>query len=123
MVTMKKNYKWILFIPFFSILFACSNDNLENNTKNFIRDNEYNIIYSDLNSLINEISMFPTRNSEEKFIYYVEGIKENCHKFTKDEIIGFTNILEISYQFNFNKLNYNTNDFNEDVTIIKNCIK
>ena len=48
--------------------------------KNFIRDNDYNVIYHDLNSLINEISMFPTRNSEEKFIYYVEGISHtNCY--------------------------------------------
>lgn len=123
MVTMKKNYRYFLLIILIGFTLACSNNELENNTKNFIRDNDYNVIYHDLKSLINEISMFPTRNSEEKFIYYVEGIKDNCHKFTNDEINSFSNLLSIDYQFSFNKLDYDINDFNKDVTSIKNCIK
>ena len=122
MVTMKKNYRYFLLIILVSFTVACSNNELHNTTKNFIRDNEYNVIYSDLKSLINEISMFPTKNSEEKFIYYVEGIKDNCRKFSNVEITNFSNLLSINYQFNFNKLDYDINDFNEDVLVIKNCI-
>ena len=123
MVTMKKNYKYFLLIILVSFTVACSNNELHNTTKNFIRNNEYNVIYSDLKSLINEISMFPTKNSEEKFIYYVEGIKDNCRKFSNVEITNFSNLLSINYQFNFNKLDYDINDFNEDVLVIKNCTK
>jgi len=123
MVTMKKSYKGFLLIVFLVFTVACSNDEQENTTKNFIRDNDYNVIYSDLKGLINEISMFPTRNSEEKFIYYVEGIKDNCHKFTNDEINSFSNLLSFNYQFNFNKIDYDINDFNKDVLVIKNCKK
>lgn len=123
MVTMKKNYRYFLLIILVGFTLACSNNELENTSKNFIRDNDYNVIYHDLKSLVNEISMFPTRNSEEKFIYYVEGIKDNCHKFTNDEINSFSNLLSIDYQFSFNKLDYDINAFNKDVTSIKNCIK
>lgn len=123
MVTMKKNYRYFLLIILIGFTLACSNNELENTSKNFIRDNDYNVIYHDLNSLINEISMFPTRNSEEKFIYYVEGIKDNCHKFTNDELNSFSNLLSINYQFSFNKLDYDINDFNKDVFAIKNCTK
>ena len=123
MVTMKKNYRWFLLIIFIGFTLACSNNELPNTTKNFIRDNEYNVIYSDLRSLVNEISMFPTKNSEEKFIYYVEGIKDNCDKFTSDEITNISNLLSINYQFKFNKLDYDINDFNKDLSVIKNCKK
>lgn len=123
MVTMKKNYRYFLLILLVGFTLACSNNEVHNTTKNFIRDNEYNVIYNDLKSLINEISMFPTRNSEEKFIYYVEGIRDNCHKFTNDEINSFSNLLSINYQFNFNKLDYDINNFNKDVLVIKNCTK
>ena len=123
MVTMKKNYKCFLLILLVGFSLACANNELKNTSKNFIRDNEYNVISSDLKSLINEISMFPTRNNEEKFIYYVEGIKDNCHKFTNDEITSFSNLLSINYQFRFNKLDYDINDFNKDVAFIKKCVK
>ena len=120
---MKKNYRWFLLIILIGFTLACSNNELENTSKNFIRDNDYNVIYHDLKSLVNEISMFPTRNSEEKFIYYVQGIKDNCHKFTNDEINSFSNLLSINYSFGFNKLDYDINAFNKDVSVIKNCTK
>ena len=123
MVTMKKNYRYFLLIILIGFTLACSNNELENTSKNFIRDNDYNVIYHDLKSLVNEISMFPTRNSEEKFVYYVEGIKDNCHKFNNEEINSFTNLLSINYQFSFNKLDYDINDFNKDISVIKNCTK
>jgi len=122
MVTMKKSYRYFLLVILVFIV-ACSNNEFENTTKNFIRDNKYNVIYNDLKNLVNEISMFPTKNSEEKFIYYVEGIRDNCDKFTNDEINSFINLLGINYQFNFNKLDYGINDFNKDVLVIKNCKK
>ena len=123
MVTMKKNYRWFFLILFIVFTVACSNNELENTTKNFIRDNKYNVIYNDLNGLVNEISMFPTRNSEEKFIYYVEGIKDNCAKFSNQELTNFVHLLKFDYQFSFNRLGYNIVNFDEDVNNIKNCIK
>lgn len=125
MAKMKKNYKRWLFVLLIMICFTvgCSSNNLEQEAKNFIVDNNYNVIYSDLNNVINEIQMFPTKDKEEKFIYYVEAIKENYSKFTNDELNNISNLLSFEYSFNFNELGYTVNDFDNDQNIIKGYIK
>lgn len=93
---MMMNYKKYLII-IISIIFlciGCSNNNLEKKTKDFVVNNSYDIVYRDLNSLINEIQMFPTKDSEEEFIYYIEAIKENYTKFNNNELNSFVNLLD-----------------------------
>ena len=121
---MKKNYKkWLLFLIVVCFVVGCSKNNLEQETKNFVVDNTYDVIYRDLNNVINEIQMFPTKDSEEKFIYYVEAIKENYSKFSNDELSNISTILNFEYSFNFNELNYTISDYNNDQNIIKSYVK
>ena len=123
---MKKSYKmrWILLVLMIVPLFiGCQKNSLENDTKEFVKNNSYSAIYSDLNSIINEIKMFPTKEKEEKFIYYVKSIKDYHEKFTNDELINFNNLLDFSYNFSFNKMGYTISDFNNDKYTINSYIK
>ena len=69
---MKKNYRtgWLLvIIVTMLLLIGCENSNLKEETNSFVINNSYSVIYNDLSSIIKEITMFPTKDKEEKLIY------------------------------------------------------
>ena len=120
---MKKNYKKWLFILILVVFFiGCQSTKLKDTVNEKVNNNTYSVIYNDLNNLINEINMFPTRENEEEFIYYVIAIKENYNKFTSDELNSISNLLNFDYKFGFNKLDYDINDFSNDKQIINSYI-
>lgn len=102
---------------------GCTNSNLEKETKDFVINNNYDIIYRDLSNIINEVRMFPTKDKEEKFIYYIEAIKENYTKFTNEELNNISSLLNFEYNFNFNGLDYTISDYKVDQDIIKGYIE
>lgn len=121
---MKKNYKIYLIIAAFILLVSgCKNDNIKDEVNNDVLTNSYSVVFNNLNNLVSEVKMFPTRDNEEKFIYYIEAIKENHNKFSRDELVNFSNLLNFDYQFSFNKLDYDTSDFSNDKQIINSYIK
>lgn len=123
---MKKNYRtgWLLvIIVTMLLLIGCENSNLKEETNSFVINNSYSVIYNDLSSIIKEITMFPTKDKEEKLIYYIGAIKENYTKFNNDELENISNLLDFEYNFNLNELDYEVNDFANDKTIIKSYVK
>ena len=123
METMKKSCKnWLFILIVIFFLIGCQNNKLKDSVNDKVNNNTYSVIYNDLNNLINQIKMFPSRNNEEEFIYYIKAIKDNHTKFTSDELSSISNLLDFNYQFSFNKLDYDTNDFYNDKQIIKSYV-
>ena len=123
METMKKSYKNLLFILIvIFFLIGCQDNKLKDSVNDKVSNNTYSVIYNDLNNLANQIKMFPSRNNEEEFIYYIKAIKDNHTKFTSDELSSISNLLDFNYQFSFNKLDYDTDDFYNDKQIIKSYV-
>ena len=123
METMKKSYKNLLFILIvIFFLIGCQDNKLKDSVNDKVSNNTYSVIYNDLNNLINQIKMFPSRNNEEEFIYYIKAIKDNHTKFTSDELNSISNLLDFNYQFSFNKLDYDTNDLYNDKQIINGYV-
>ena len=120
---MKKNCKiWLIILLMMVLLTGCNSNKLKDNVNDKVINNTYSVIYNDLNNLVNQIKMFPSRNNEEEFIYYIKAIKDNHTKFTSDELSSISNLLDFNYQFSFNKLDYDTNDFYNDKQIIKSYV-
>ena len=123
METMKKSYKnWLFILIVIFFLIGCQDNKLKDSINDKVNNNTYSVIYNDLNNLINQIKMFPSRNNEEEFIYYIKAIKDNHTKFTSDELSSISNLLDFNYQFSFNKLDYDTNDFYNDKQIINGYV-
>lgn len=121
---MKKSCKIYLIIASLILLLSgCKENNIKDEINNNVSANSYSVVYSNLNDLVSEVKMFPTRDNEEEFIYYIEAIKENYNKFSRDELVNFSNLLNFDYQFSFNKLDYDANDFFKDKQIINSYIK
>ena len=120
---MKKSYKnWLFILIVIFFLIGCQDNKLKDSINDKVNNNTYSVIYNDLNNLINQIKMFPSRNNEEEFIYYIKAIKDNHTKFTSDELSSISNLLDFNYQFSFNKLDYDTNDFYNDKQIINGYV-
>ena len=117
-----KKYFWFLLLIVFLVC-GCQSNKLKNEINDYVVNNSYSLIYNDLSGLINELKMFPTKESEEKFIYYISAIKENHEKFSILELSNISNLLEFEYNFDFNKLDYDNSDYQSDKDIINNYIK
>lgn len=96
------------------ITLGCNNSSKKEELVNYVKDNKSVDIIERLDKSITEISMFPSQDSEEEFIYLVQGIKENINKFSVNEIYDISEKLKINYSFSFNKINYSLNDFKND---------
>lgn len=116
--------KIVLMMGILLLVIGCGNNsNLKEEVNGIVNNNSYAIIYDNLNKLVNEIKMFPNKDSEEEFIYYVLAIKDNYAKFSNDELVNINNLLDFNYSFTFNKIDYSKNDYDADRQVLAGYIK
>ena len=106
------------------LLLICGCSNNENSLikSNYINNNDYNTIYSDLTLAINNISYIPSKETEKEFYELIEVISENCNKFTNEQLNNLYSIINNNYQFTYSKNRYNNENYKKDLNKIKLCI-
>ena len=112
--------KILLLIVIFMLCVGCTNENNEQKISDFVNNSSYSSIIEKINENVNDVTMFPTKEKEEEFIYYIKAITNNLSKFSKDEIRDIYNKVNINYSFKFNKINYSVDDFRNDLRKIEN---
>ena len=110
---------WIIGISILFLLVGCT-DNSEK-IKEEVKNSTYSEIFTKLSNLSNEIQMFPTRENEEDFIYYVRSIRDNCKSYNDDEINSLYNMLNFKYKFSQNKIDYTYSNYQNDLEMLKKC--
>ena len=106
------------------LLLICGCGNHENSLikSNYINNSDYNTVYNDLLSAINDISYIPSKETEKKFYELIEVISNNCNKFSSDELSNLYSVIDNNYQFIYNERRYNNNDYQNDLNKIKSCL-
>jgi len=107
-----------------TLLLVCGCDNDENSLikTDYINKNNYNTIYNDLLTAVNEISYIPSKETEKTFYELIEVISYNCAKFSNDELNNLYSVIDNNYQFTYNKKRYSNDDFRNDLNKIKSCL-
>ena len=100
------------------LLVGCGSINNEK-INEFVKDSDYALIINKLDESITKITMFPTEEAENEFIYYVKAIIDNKNKFASDELDEIYNKLLINYNFEYNSLGYTFDDFQNDLNVIE----
>lgn len=109
---MKKLLLFILCL----LCFGCGNtSNKKEEVFNYVLNESNNNIIEKLDKSITNVMFFPEQNVENEFIYLVEAIKENIHKFSDEERKNIYDKLQIEYDFAFNNLHYTKSQFENDV--------
>ncbi len=107
-----------LFVLIF-FLFGCSNSNHKEEIFSSVQNSSYEEISTKLDQSILNITMFPTEEEEDDFIYYVMAIKENRERFSLTEREELYNKLNIRYNFSYNSLDYTRDLYLNDIKMIK----
>lgn len=116
--------KKIGLIVFMVILLCGCNDHEENSLvkKNYISQNNYDQIYSDLQSISNDIKYIPTKELEKNFYELIEVISDNCERFSQSELDGFYTLIDNGYRFKYSGDRYDNDDKLDDLEDIKTCL-
>lgn len=104
------------------LICGCSNDENSLVKKDYINNNDYNTVYSDLLSAVNDVSYIPSKETEKNFYELIEVISDNCNKFSNDELNNLYSIMNNDYQFTYSKDRYNNEAYQNDLNLIKTCI-
>lgn len=111
------------FLCIMLLLFICGCNNNENSLikNNYINNNDYNKIYSDLLLASNNVSYIPSSETEKSFYELIEAISDNCTKFSSSELDELYNLINNNYHFTYHENRYNNDDYKNDLNIIKTC--
>ncbi len=111
--------KLLILILLCVLLVGCSSKDREEEINNIVLNSSYSVIMEKLNDNVSNITMFPTKELEEDFVYYIKSIINNLSKFNQDEVRNIYNKININYSFQFNKINYDINDYRDDLNKIE----
>lgn len=111
--------KFVFIILLLILTFGCGNDTKKDDINNYVMNNSSSLIINKLKECVNNVNMFPSKDSEEELIYYVMAIKDNKEKFSSEELNNFNVILQTNYEFKYNSLSYDNNDYQDDLNVIK----
>ena len=114
--------KRILGLMLLFLICGCSNDENSLIKSNYINNNDYNTIYTDLLSASNDVSYIPSSETEKRFYELIEVIGDNCNKFSNNELEELYNLINNNYKFTYNENRYNNDDYQRDLNLIKTCI-
>lgn len=112
--------KKIIVFLILCLLCGCSNDNLIES--DYINTHSYTEIYNDLSEISRNVSYFPTKENEREFYQMIEVIRDNCDRFTTDEITNLYNLIDNNYEFKYNLDEYNNADYSTDLQTIRKYI-
>ncbi len=108
----------VILLSVLFLLVGCNNK-LQDTVNERVYNDTYNENYEYLSNLINELKMFPTRELEEEYIYFVYAIKANVKSYNKDELHNLIELMSFDYKFGLNKLKYTPNEYQNDLQVIK----
>ena len=114
--------KIILVFSFLLLVCGCGNSSNSLIDSDYINTHDYNQIYSDLSSIVEEVSFIPSEDNEKEFYELIEVISDNCTKFTNNELNELYNLMNSNYQFIYSGDRYNNDNYNSDLNTIKSCI-
>ena len=108
-----------------SLILICGCNNDENSLvkKDYINKNSYDVVYNDLEKIINDVNYIPSKEVEKNFYEMIEVISDNCNKFTNTELNSLYDLMNNNYQFRYSKDRYTNNDYKNDLNKIKECLK
>lgn len=115
--------KGLLLILSLILICGCSNNENSLVKNDYINKNSYDVIYSDLEKIINDINYIPSKEVERNFYEMMEVISDNCSKFSDSELNNLYNLMNNNYQFKYSKNRYTNNDFQKDLKQVKECLK
>ena len=113
--------KLFIIIGMCFLLLGCESNNKKEEINKYILNSSYEEISTKLDEIINTISYFPSKESENEYIYYVKGIINNLDKFNdveKDEL--YKKLNDLNYNFMFNSLEYTVEKYQNDISLINN---
>lgn len=114
--------KKVLVFIFLFMLCGCSNEENSLVKSNYLNNSDYNKIYTDLLSASNDVAYIPSKETEKKFYELIEVISDNCDKFSNDELNNLYTLINSNYQFSYNKNRYSNDNYERDLSEIKNCL-
>lgn len=115
--------KIVVLISFLFLLCGCGKEENRLVKDNYLDKNTYQEVHTDLTNITKEVSFIPSKDNERKFYEMIEVIRDNCEKFSKDELGELYNLANNNYQFIYSGKRYNDSIYQNDLQKIKVCIE